>query len=266
MTRSAQFDAWTAGDAYEAYMGRWSRPVAAAFLDWLDPGAGLDWLDIGCGTGALTATILERRDPRSLAAVDPSEGFVAYAADRIRDRRLTVQTGDGAALPFDRGRFDVAVSGLVLNFIPDRAAALAEFARVLKPGGLLGVYVWDYPGGGMGMIDAFWEAAQALDPAAAELNESRRFPDCTADGLAGLCAAAGLDGAEIAAIDRPSVFADFDDFWTPFTLGAGPAPGYCMSLDEDRRAALRAALAQRLGDGTIRLPARAWAVRARMPG
>ncbi|MCA0870952.1 class I SAM-dependent methyltransferase [Seohaeicola saemankumensis] len=265
MGDTARLDAWSAGDAYDLYMGRWSARVADAFLTWLAPDHGRSWIDVGCGTGALSAAILRRCAPRSLVGVDPSEAFVAHAARKQMDSHARFQTADGANLPFDRGRFDMLASGLVLNFIPDRTRALQEFRRVIKPGGTLSFYVWDYPGGGMGLIDAFWSAAAELDPEARDLDESARFPFCTADGLRALCAEAGLANAEVVAIEETSDFEGFDDFWHPFTLGAGPAPGYCAALPEDRRQRLHDLLRDRLGGGPFSLPARAWAVRAPIP-
>jgi SAM-dependent methyltransferase len=158
---------------------------------------------------------------------------------------------------------DVAASALVLNFVPDRPSALAEMQRVLKPDGLLSFYVWDYPGGGMGFIDAFWKAAAEVDPQAAALDEGKRFPFCTRDGLAEICHAAGLRSPAIEPIEIETVFPDFEAFWQPFTLGAGPAPGYYASLPEDHRAVLTSHLANALkSNGPIRLAARAWAVKA----
>lgn len=263
MDRSAEFDAWSVGHNYEQYMGRWSRQLAGQFLDWLAPPRDADWLDIGCGTGALTRAILDRSAPRSILAIDPSRDFVVYARTAIEDERVNFAVGDVLVLPAATS-VDVVVAALVVNFLPDRPAALREMQRVLKPGGTVSFYVWDYPGAGMGMIDAFWKAAAALDESAAALDEGRRFPFCTRDGLAALCRQAGLDSPVIEAIETETEFADFDAFWQPFTLGAGPAPGYCMSLPADKRDALRARLAERLGtEGPIRLPARAWAVKAR---
>jgi len=263
MEKSSRLDAWSAGDAYDLYMGRWSARIAERYLAWLAPKPGGAWIDVGCGTGALSATILRDCDPQSVVGIDPSEGFVAHAAARQDDPRARFQTADGAQLPFDAGRFDVLASGLVLNFIPDRVAALREFQRVVKPGGTLSFYVWDYPGGGIGLIDVFWSVAAQLDPDARDLDESARFPFCTREGLAALCAEAGLANAEITGIEDTSEFAGFDDFWHPFTLGAGPAPGYCVALPEAKRSDLKQALRQRLGDGPISLPLRAWAVRAK---
>lgn len=261
MDRSTEFDAWSVGHNYEQYMGRWSRQLAGRFLDWLAPPRDADWLDIGCGTGALTGAILERTAPRSVLALDPSDGFVAYARATINDDRASVAVGDAMALPATTS-VDIAASALVLNFVPDRVAALREMLRVLKPDGVLAFYVWDYPGGGMGMIDAFWTSAAELDPRAAALDEALRFPFCTEDGLAALCRDASLTSPVIEAIETEIEFPDFDAFWHPFTLGAGPAPGYCMSLPVDAREALRQRLAERLGTGPIHLMARAWAVKA----
>ena len=262
---AGRHDAWQAGDSYEAYMGRWSRQVAPNFLDWLDAPDGLDWLEVGCGTGALSAAILERAAPASLVALDASEGFVAKARADLADARADFRVGDAQALPLQNASRDVVVSALVMNFIPDRAKALAEMKRVLRPGGTLAFYVWDYPGGGMGMMRAFWQAAAALDQAAGDLTEDRRFPFCTPEGLARLAAGAGLGAAEVTAIEVPTVFRDFDDFWRPFTLGAGPAPGYCASLAPEARERLKERLREKLprrADGSIALTARAWALKA----
>ena len=263
MAGEAEFDAWTVGGSYERYMGRWSRPLASAFLAWLDAPPGADWIDVGCGTGALTAAVLAERAPRSVLAVDPSEDFLAHARSRIDDRRVTFARAEAQRLPVADAAADVVGSALVLNFLPDRRAALAEMQRALRPDGLLGFYVWDYPGGGMEMIDVFWKTAAEIDAGAGALDEARRFDFCTRDRLAALCAEAGLREAAVEAIAVEIAFPGFEDFWQPFTLGAGPAPGYCASLGEDARAALKAALDRRLGDGPIRMGARAWAARGR---
>jgi ubiquinone/menaquinone biosynthesis C-methylase UbiE len=266
MDKSAGFDAWSAGQSYDHYMGRWSRQLAAEFVTWLAPPRDAAWLDIGCGTGALTATILADCAPRSVLSIDPSEGFLAHARSTIADRRVRFEVAGAQALPAGDRSVDVAASALVLNFVPDRQAALAEMLRVLKPEGLLAFYVWDYPNGGIGFIDAFWKAAARHDPSAAALDEAARFPFCTADGLAEMCRTAGFHSIVVEPLEIETVFPGFEAFWLPFTLGAGPAPGYCASLSEDGRAALKAALAEAIGpDRPIRLPARAWAVKARRP-
>jgi SAM-dependent methyltransferase len=261
----SRHDAWRAGDSYDLYMGRWSRQIAPRFLDWLGAPADLDWLDVGCGTGALSATILARRAPRSLIGVDPSEGFLAKARANVSDARAEFRVGDAQALPVESGSRDVVVSALVLNFVPDRVAALAEMKRVARSGGRIGFYVWDYPGGGVEFMRAFWNAATALDPAALDLTEARRFPFCTPEGLTDLATRAGLAPVECTALEAPAVFADFEDYWRPFTLGAGPAPGYCASLAPDARERLRRKLHDslpRAADGSIPLETRAWALKA----
>lgn len=267
MAETSRHDAWQAGDSYDAYMGRWSRRIAPRFLDWLGAAGGLDWLDVGCGTGALSAAILARGDPKSLIAIDPSEGFVARARASLPDARADFQLGDAQALALPPASRDIVVSALALNFVPDKAKALAEMKRVARPGGTVAFYVWDYPGGGIAFMRAFWNAAVALDPAAADLTEDKRFPYCTPEGLAAMVRGAGLAEVDGAPIEVPTVFIDFEDYWRPFTLGAGPAPGYCASLDGERRERLKEKLEATLprgADGSIVLTARAWALRAKV--
>jgi SAM-dependent methyltransferase len=258
-------DVWAVGDAYEPYVGRWSRLVAAELLDWLAVPPGARWLDVGCGTGALSRTILDRAAPETVTGVDASTGFVQHAAARVADPRASFRVGDAQALPFDDGAFGAAVSGLVLNFVPAPTRMAAEMRRVTRRDGVVALYVWDYAGG-MQLMRHFWDAAGALDPAALPLDEGRRFPICRPEPLAALFRDAGIADVEVRALEVPTVFRDFDDYWTPFLGGQGPAPGYCMSLDEDRRAALRERLRARLPvqpDGRIPLTARAWAARGR---
>jgi SAM-dependent methyltransferase len=265
---SPQADVWAAGDAYEPYVGRWSRLVAREFLDWLAVPPGAAWLDVGCGTGALSRTILEEAAPRRVIGVDPADGFLAHARARIEDARAEFRSGDAQALPLPDAGVDAVVSGLMLNFVPDKALAVREMARVARPGAVVALYVWDYAAE-MQLMRRFWDAAVALDPAARALDEGARFPVCAPGPLTGLFAEAGLERVEARAIDVPTVFRDFDDYWTPFLGGQGPAPGYCVSLDEARRAALRERLQAslpRAGDGSIRLIARAFAVRGAKPG
>jgi SAM-dependent methyltransferase len=263
MSSNSDFDAWSAGQSYEHYMGRWSRMVASQFLAWLNPPAGKDWLEIGCGTGALTNTILDGTSPRSILATDASEDFVSHARGTTDNLKASFKVASAQHLPVENESVDIVTSALVLNFIPDRPAALLEMQRVLRPGGILSFYVWDYPNGGIGFIDVFWKAAAFLDPKAADLDEAARFPFCTADGLAELCSEANIAEFEIAPIEIQTEFPDFEAFWHPFTLGAGPAPGYCMSLPDDHRKALKAHLAETLGrDGPVSLTAKAWAMKA----
>jgi SAM-dependent methyltransferase len=260
-------DAWEYGDPYEQYVGRWSRRIAPRFLDWLAIGPGRRWLDVGCGTGALSSTIAERSRPSYLAGVEPSEGFLRTARERLAGRAV-LQQGNAAAIPLANASVDVVVSALVLNFVPDPLAALAEMRRVAVLGGTVAAYVWDYAAG-MELIRFFWDSAIELDPGAAKLDEAERFPLCGPQALKDVFTAAGLAEVEGTAIETPTVFADFDDYWRPFLGAQGPAPGYAMSLDETARARLRQRLRERLPvdpAGAIALSARAWAIRGIVEG
>jgi len=264
MPQDARHDAWQAGDSYEAYMGRWSRQIAPLFLDLVAMPDGLDWLELGCGTGALTAAIVDRAKPANILAMEPSEGFLAAAKAKVTAPQVTFQVGGAEALGhLPSASHDVAVSGLVLNFVPDKVTALRDMKRLVRPGGTVAFYVWDYPGGGIEFMRTFWTEALALDPGARELTEDRRFPFCTPEGLTALALEAGLGKPTVVALEASSTFADFEDYWRPFTLGAGPAPGYCVSLPAKARERLRDRLSTSLPrqtDGSIVLGTRAWAV------
>jgi len=260
---TSQKETWASGVAYEPYVGRWSRPVAREFLNWLNVSAKSRWLDVGCGTGALSQTVLDSTAPGTVKGIDRSEGYVALAREQIRDERAQFEVGDAQALPVETGTYDAVVSGLVLNFVPQPQRAVAEMARAARPESVVAAYVWDYAGK-MQMMRHFWNAAAALDPAARDLDEGRRFPICQPEPLTELFQNAGLRGVEVRPIDIAADFRDFDDYWSPFLGGQGPAPGYAMSLSDERRAALRERIRAGLPfalDGSIPLVARAWAVR-----
>jgi SAM-dependent methyltransferase len=257
------FDVWASGDPYERFMGRWSRRMAGSFVSWLDVADDRRWLDVGCGTGALTSAILDAASPAEVLGVDPSEGFVATARDRIGDPRVRFEVGDAGRLDLPDGAYDATVGGLMLNFVPDPAVAAAELGRVTGPGGVVGAYVWDYAGG-MEMLSHFWAAVAALDSAGEALDEGRRFPLCQPEPLRKLWEGTGLADVTVETLESSMIFADFDDYWMPFLGGQGPAPGYVMSLSEAGRADLRELLRSRLPtqpDGSVVLAARAWAVR-----
>ena len=253
---------WASGEAYEPYVGRWSRLVAARFLDWLAVPPDRSWLDVGCGTGALTETIADRASPRLVRGVDPSEAYVSHARARVTGP-VEFAVGKADELPVPDCSFDAVVSGLVLNFLPDPARGLAEMLRAAAPGGVVAAYVWDYAGE-MQLIRHFWDAAVELDDAASELDEGARFPLCRPEPLLSLARDVGFGDAEVSPIEVETVFGDFDDYWSPFLGGQGPAPAYAMSLEEPARARLRELLRSRLpirSDGTIPLVARAWAIK-----
>ncbi len=262
-------ETWADGERYEAYVGRWSRRLAPKFLAWTGIPRGSDVLDVGCGTGALSEAAW-RLGARTVLGIDASEGFVAHAAATVARGHPEVrfESGDAMHLRFAPATFDAVVSGLVLNFLPDAARAVSEWSRVARPGGTVAAFVWDYAGR-MELMRHFWDAAVELDPASAgSEDEGVRFPICNPRVLESVFRAAGLGQIETGHIDEPTVFRDFDDYWTPFLSGQAPAPGYAMLLDEGRRAALRERIRSRLPiapDGRIALVARAWCVRGAKP-
>ena len=214
----------------------------------------------------LTQTILEAARPTSVRGVDPAEGFVEFARDRVRDSRVAFEVANAQQLPGDDSSYDFSVSGLVLNFVPNPSGALDEMRRVTRAGGLVAAYVWDYAEG-MELMRHFWDAATELDRNAATLDEAVRSPICNPEPLRDLWAEASLHDVIVERIDIDTEFRDFDDYWSPFLGGQGPAPSYTMSLDERAREALKSLLRQKLPakeDGSIPLRARAWCVQGQI--
>jgi SAM-dependent methyltransferase len=254
-------DRWDGGSDYEAFMGRWSRLVAEEFVHGLGVSHGLRWLDVGCGTGALLGAVLEFSHPVAAVGVDPSVEFAATVRARLGGQ-ADIRVAGGEDLPFADHSFDVVVSGLALNFIPDPLAAVLEWRRVTAPHGSVGAYVWDYADG-MESLRYFWDAAVDLDPAARHLDEAVRFPICRPDRLADLFQRADMSTVTVGSIEVVTAFADFDDYWSPFLKGRGPAPSYVAALSRSDRRRLEDRLRStvpRSGDGTIDLSATAWTV------
>ena len=267
-TNDAPNDVWASGDSYEPYVGRWSRLVAQEFIRWLALPEGLQWLDVGSGTGALTQTVLNTANPKQVKGIDRSDEYVEFARNHVQDPRAAFDVGNAQSLPVESETFDAAVSGLVLNFVPSPNQMIAEMTRAVRNGGVVALYVWDYAGK-MQMMRHFWNAAIALDPAARDLDEGRRFVICNPDSLQDLFQYADLSQVQVCPIDISADFKNFDDYWSPFLGGQGPAPGYVMSLSEKRRAQLRERINNSLPfalDGTISLVMRAWAVKGMKKG
>jgi SAM-dependent methyltransferase len=265
--QSARSDSWASGESYQRYVGRWSKLVASEFIGWLDAPPQKHWLDIGCGTGSLSRAILELTSPATVKGIDPSQSHVSFAHDTIHDERagFFVGTAESVQLPSDS--FDFVVSGLVLNFVPDPERGVSEMKRLTHKGGIIGAYVWDYADK-MELMRYFWNAAVAFDKTAVALDEGNRFPLCRPEALEALFTAVGLQNVDVRSIDIPTRFENFKDLWLPFLGGQGPAPGYAMSLDEERRSLLRDRLRSALpvtDDGSINLIARAWAVKGIRP-
>jgi SAM-dependent methyltransferase len=236
--------------------------MARQFVSWLDVPNGARWLDVGCGTGALAATIAQSARPARLVGVDPSPGFVRTACEQVGDV-ADFRVGDARSLPFSASDFDAVVSAIALNFVPDPGLAVREMQRVTAGGGVVAAYVWDYADG-MQMIRRFWDAAVALDAKAAHLDEARRFPLCNPEPLTDLFTASGLADVQISALEIPTVFEGFNEYWEPMLGAQGPIPTYVDSLGDIDRQRLAAQLEDALetaSDGSITLVARAWAVR-----
>lgn len=256
-------DRWAAGSAYEDFMGRWSRQLALEFVAWLKIPGGAHWLDVGCGTGALTNAICGLARPASVLGCDPAAPFVDYARRHSQDRRASFVVAGAGDLPSREEGYDCVSSLLALNFFPDAEAAVREMRSLSSTQATVSACVWDYAGR-MEFLRRFWDAATALEAAARELDEGERFPLCRPDALVELFRRGGLHDVRCEAIEIPTEFASFDDYWRPLLGGTGPAPSYVASLDVDRRAALARRLAEALQAGTngpIVLAARAWAVR-----
>lgn len=258
---------FSAGDAYERFMGRWSRDIAPLLVTFAAVRDGDAVLDIGSGTGALTMAIAEAAPSSRITGVDPAAPYVAFAQARHVDRRIRFEVGDARQLRFADASFDRTLSLLVLNFIPDPAKALDEMVRVTRPGGVVASAVWDY-GDGMQMLRIFWDEAVGLRPAA-EPRDERHMPLSRKGELGALWRARQLRDVAEEALTIQTRFATFEDYWLPFLDKQGPAGDYVATLAPEEREQLRLRLRARLiGNGpdrSIVLDARAWAVRGTVP-
>jgi SAM-dependent methyltransferase len=254
--------------AYETFMGRWSRALAPLLVEFAGIPDGALVLDLGCGTGALASSIAAANARCRVIAIDPSLEYVEHARRaNTCPGRVEFQTGDAQQLQFPDGTFDCCVSSLVFNFIPDQPKALNEAVRVTKPGGRIAAAVWDY-GDGMEMLRVFWDAVMARDPAVAARDE-RRMPLCRSGALHKLWTNAGLAEVSETWLEITMQFDSFPDFWDPFLLGQGPAGVYVQNLGPVARQDLRDEVKRRLGllseSAPFELPARACAVRGSVP-
>ena len=253
------------GAGYERLMGRWSRIAGEQFIDWLDAPKGLRWLDVGCGNGAFTEVLIERATPAAVTAIDPSEGQLAYARTRPGTKLAQFRQADAEALPFAHNSFDAVSMALVITFLADPAKAVAEMARVARPGAIVASYMWDIPGGGL-PIEPMYVAMKSLGiprkfPPSA--NASRR------DAFQALWQQAGLQSVETTVIPTPVVYPDFDDFWQSNTLPIGTVGQAISGMSPATRDQLRARLREQLSlrpDGSIAYTAFANAVKGRVPG
>jgi len=250
-------------EAYEGYVGRWSRLVAQKFIAWLDIAPGRAWLDVGAGTGVLTQVILQEASPAKVLGVDLSQEYTEFASRRIHDDRVEFWVGDAGELAIVPPQFDVSVSGLVLNFVPAPRTAVNAMAQAVRGGGVVAAYVWDY-GDQMEMMRYFWDAAIMIEPSAKEMDAGQRFAICKPDNLRSLFQSIGLGAVEVIPIDIQTHFKDFDDYWLPFLGAQGSVSKFLRGLSDETRSALRGQLQSLLPtapDGGISLVARAWAAK-----
>ncbi len=246
-------------DAYLRFMGQYSEPLAGQFAELAGIRAGLQVLDVGCGPGALTAELVRRAGPDAVRAVEPSAPFVAAARERLPG--VEIQQAAAEHLPFPGQAFDAALAQLVVHFMTDPVQGLREMGRVTRPGGTVAACVWDHAGG-RGPLGAFWQAVRELDPSA---HDESTLPGVREGDLARLFAQAGLGEAEVSTLTVRVRQASFDEWWSPFLLGVGPAGTYVASLPAERQAALRERCRSLLPGDPIEISATTWAAVSHHP-
>jgi ubiquinone/menaquinone biosynthesis C-methylase UbiE len=238
---------------YDSFMGPYAVPLASALADKVGLAEGMEVIDVGCGPGALASELTDRVGAENIAAIDPAEQFVA--ACRRRNPGADVRQGVAEALPWADDTFDAALSCLVIAFMDDADAGLREMARVTRPGGKLGVCIWDIAGGGMTMLHLFWSAMHTVKPDV----EGEQERAGTAEGdIAERLKRAGAGAVEAGSLEVSVHYSGFEDFWKPFTFGVGPAGQALASLQDDQKAAVRQAIRAQLPAGSFCLDARSW--------
>jgi ubiquinone/menaquinone biosynthesis C-methylase UbiE len=251
------------GAAYERLMGVWSRSAGRVFLDFLSPPTGQRWLDVGCGNGAFTDLVMQNCAPDGIHGIDPFEGQLAYARERLAGQPAVFQPGDAMALPFEDDRFDIAIMALVIHFVADPARAVAEMTRVVRPGGTVASYVWAYDEA-LSPIDPFdaeFASAGVAAPAPPSLDA------VSFSALIRLWADAGLEAIETRSITTERTYVDFDDLWTSVT-GTGRLKSAAVTMDPTTLSRVQAGLRARLpadAKGQISYSARANAIKGRVP-
>ena len=256
---------FTDGEAYERMMGRWSRGAGTAFLDWLALPPGLRWVDVGCGTGAFTQLLLDKSAPREVQALDPSADQIAYARTTPAAKKVQFQVGDAQSLPYGNGEFDAAAMALVITFIPDPAKAIAEMKRVVKRGGTIGTYVWDFLAGGSPQQPL----REAIEAAGVTIAHMQGHENSRREALDRLFRAASLDDVATRMIEVDVTYPDFDDYWTNQTALPNTTVQHLRTMTAAEVEGVKAHLRQHLPQdrsGRIAYKARASAAKGRVPG
>ena len=248
---------------YDRFMGRYAAGLAPKLADAAGVRAGMRVLDVGCGPGALAVELARRVGEDDVAAIDPAPHFVAACQARLPGAE--VREGVAESLPWVDGTFDAALCSLVVAWMSDADQGIGEMARVTKPGGTVAAAMWDIPGGGLRMLSYFWDAALEIDPSVADDEQPRA--GVSEGDLVERFGRAGLQRVTGGTLETSVAYADFDDYWEPFTGAAGPATGaFYDSLDDAGRAALRDIVRASLPEGPFTLPARAWLALGPVPG
>lgn len=245
------------GEAYDRFMGRYSRPLAADFAGWLAPSPGQRAIDVGCGPGALTSVLVDRLGADQVCAVDPSEPFVAACRDRLPG--VDVRQGGAESLPYDDDTFDVAAACLVVHFMSDPVGGLAEMKRVTRDGGWVGATVWDLAGSRAPMAP-LWEAVAEVAP---EHPDESDFQGGSRASLVGVLEGAALRDIETVELAVTVTHPSFEEWWDPYQHGVGPAGQAIAAFDPERRVQLERVLRRNLGEGPFDLTAVAYAARGR---
>jgi ubiquinone/menaquinone biosynthesis C-methylase UbiE len=258
-------NSWSGSKAYDEFMGKWSLLVARKFLGWLGESDIIEnkkWLDVGCGTGVLSYEIANTSQPTSVLGIDPSAQYLPKYSDQSSDI-IEFKVGSGNKLPVNQSEFDFIVSALALNFMSNKIESIKEMLRVLKPGGIIALYVWDYAEK-MEFLRYFWDGVIKTDSSSIKFDEAQLFPICNIDNLTELFSSCGVNSIITKEIIIDTTFSNFDEYWTPFLGGQGPAGNYLQLHDEKKRKKIRDRVKEHLpisDDGTINLIARAFAIK-----
>lgn len=256
---------FTDGAAYDRLMAPWSRAVGKEFLNWLALPSGLRWLDVGCGTGAFTELLLDQSSPRDVSAVDPAEDQIAHARTKAAAKRVNFRLADAQKLPFADREFDIAAMALVITFVPEPARAIAEMKRVVKPGGMIGSYVWDFLGKGntqQPLREAVEARGIAVQPTSGHVHSRL-------ENLKAIFTGAGLDAVSVRPIEIEVSYANFDEYWTAQTGFANTVVQHMRKMTEAQIDELKAHLREHLPrDKSGRIVYKAWAnaAKGQVPG